>query len=63
VASIGCLPGYELFSYDLGDKTYVIDEEFFGKDIKQEIVVTEITQDLDDQNKDTIKVQTYKNQF
>ena len=57
------LPGYELFDFDLGDKTYVIDDEFFGKDTKQEVVITELVESLDDPSKDSIKVQTFKNQF
>jgi hypothetical protein len=47
----------------LGDKTNVIDDDFFGKDKKQEVVVTEITEMLDDPTQNTIKVQTFKNQF
>lgn len=57
------LPGYELFKFGLGDKTNVIDDDFFGKDKKQEVVITEITEVLDDPTRNTIKVQTFKNQF
>jgi hypothetical protein len=30
--SLAGLPGYELFTFELGDTTRVIDEEFFGVD-------------------------------
>jgi hypothetical protein len=42
------LPGYELFKFGLGDTTKVIDDEFFGKDKQQEVVITEISERLDD---------------
>jgi hypothetical protein len=29
------LPGYELFNFELGDKTYVEDPKFFGSDLKE----------------------------
>jgi hypothetical protein len=63
VLSLSKLPGYELFKFNLGDTTYVIDDEFFGKDKKQEVIITEISEVLDDPNKNTIKVQTFKTQF
>jgi hypothetical protein len=48
VVGVSAIPGYEDFSYDLGDKTFVVDDEFFGKGVKMEIVVTEISENLDD---------------
>jgi hypothetical protein len=57
------LPGYELFKFNLGDTTKVIDEKFFGENKEQEVVITEISEQLDDPTQDTIKVQTFKNQF
>jgi hypothetical protein len=55
--------GYELFTYNLGDKTYVEDEEFFGEGKKEEVVITEMSEALSDPSKNTIKVQNFKNQF
>jgi hypothetical protein len=55
--------GYELFQVELGDKTYAEDKEFFGSDIKEEVVVTELSEDLDDPSKNKVKVQNFKNQF
>ncbi len=68
VTDISSLPGYEHNRVNLGDKSYVEDEEFFGYDeqgfpYKEEVVLTEITNELDDSSKDSIKVQNYKTQF
>jgi hypothetical protein len=56
-------PGYEHFAFDIGDKTYVEDADFFGDSLKVEVVITEMTEDLDDPTKNVIKTQTFKNQF
>jgi hypothetical protein len=63
VIEISKLPGYEDFSYGLGDKTFVEDKEFFGSDAKVEVVLTETTDNLDDPTKNKLKIQTFKNQF
>jgi hypothetical protein len=63
VIALAGLPGYEYFVYGLGDKTCVIDEEFFGPNYQEEVVITEISENLDDPSKNTIKVQNFKNQF
>jgi hypothetical protein len=57
------LPGYELFAYNLGDKTFVEDPEFFGTDLREEVVITEIAEYLEEPSKDSIKLQNFKNQF
>ena len=56
-------PGYEHFNFDIGDKTYIEDADFFGDSLKVEVVITEMTEDLDDSTKNVIKTQTFKNQF
>ena len=68
VAEISRLPGFEKFTFGLGDKTFVEDPEFFGYTengvpYKEEIVVTEITENLDNPSANSIKVQNYKTQF
>ena len=63
VISLKGLPGYELIDFELGDKTYVIDEEFFGNDLQEEVIITEISESLDNPSQNTIKVQNFKNQF
>lgn len=63
IVELSSLPGYESFVFGLGDRTYVEDPDFFGQDGGIEIVVTEISEQLDDQSKDSLKVQNFKNQF
>jgi hypothetical protein len=63
VATLSSLPGYEDLVFEVGEKTYVIDSEFFGDEGRAEVVVTEMTNVLDDPTADTIRVQNFKNQF
>lgn len=63
VLELSQLPGYELFKFDLGDKTWAIDDEFFGEGYREEVIITELSEMLDDPSKNTIKVQNFKNQF
>ena len=56
--------------FDVGDLCYIVDREFFGynKDdettpYKLQIVISEITSNFDNPEKDTIKVQNFKTQF
>lgn len=65
---LSALPGYEHFKLSLGDQTFVEDEEFFGVDsdgnlIREEVVITEISETLDDPTQTQVTVQNYKNQF
>lgn len=63
----------EFFNYDIdiGDKTYIIDPEFFGylnefakkTPKKQEVVITELVEDLDNPENNRTTVQSYKTQF
>ena len=57
------LPGYEMFKFSVGDKTHIIDPEFFGDEKPEEIIITEISNNLDNPTKDVIKVRNFKNQF
>lgn len=71
VIDVSPLDGYELYKYQLGDRTYIQDTEFFGyteidgvkTPAREGIVVTELTYNLDQPENNTFKVQTYKNQF
>lgn len=64
VVNVEQLPGYEGYKYNLGDQTYVEDAEFFGEaNNRVDVIVSEISENLDDPSKTTIKVQNYKNQF
>jgi hypothetical protein len=54
-----------MFDFELGDETFVEDEEFFGYDennkpIKQSVIISEIAENLDDPSKNVNKVQTFK---
>jgi hypothetical protein len=62
------LPGYEMFNFDVGEKTWAEDGEFFGFDNngypkREEVIITEKSENLDDPSKNTNKVQNFKNQF
>ena len=68
VLELSQLTGYEGFEFQLGDRTYIEDTDFFGYDnngnpIREPIVLTEITYNLDQPEKNNIKVQNYKSQF
>lgn len=63
VLALSALPGYEMFKFGLGDRTFVEDPEFFGREYKEEVVLTEFQENLDSPEKNTIKVQNFKNQF
>ena len=73
VAPLASQESYEDFVYydfDIGDKTYIEDVEFFGHSLRdgktpyrEEIIVSEIITELDAPEKNQIKVQNYKTQF
>ena len=63
VMDLSAIEGYELFEYELGDKTFVSDSDFFGEGYREEVIVSETQENLDDASKNVIKVQNFKNQF
>jgi hypothetical protein len=63
VLALSALPDYECFDFDVGEKTYAEDPEFFGEKAKEEVIIAEMSENLDDPSKNTIKVQNFKNQF
>ena len=63
VLELSRLPGYELFTFNVGEKTWVIDDEFFGTGYKEEVIIAEIIEKLDDPSQNKIIVQNFKNQF
>ena len=65
---------YENYEFQIGDKTFVEDPEFFGwkkagngsmlrVPYREEVVVNELTEGIDDITKNALKVQNYKTQF
>ena len=75
VLSIEDVDGYEAYKFNVGDRTYIEDVEFFGYVTKEfngmrvktpyrmEVIVSERSQNLDDASKTTITIKNYKNQF
>lgn len=66
--ALAALNGYEDIKFNTGDKTFVIDTDFLGYDknsspFKQEVVISEINDVLDEQNSSTITVQNFRTQF
>ena len=71
VIEISQLEDYQGYTFQLGDKSFIEDTEFFGWVYKngvktpyhEEIVVSEITWELDSPESNSIKVQNFKTQF
>lgn len=71
VLELSRIPGYENYIFNLGDKTFIEDTEFFGWQLTdgvqtprhEQIIVNEITIALDSPEQNEIKVQNYKTQF
>lgn len=71
VVDISSLEEFFNYDIDIGDKTYIIDPEFFGylnefaikTPKKQEVVITELIEDLENPEKNKTTVQSYKTQF
>jgi hypothetical protein len=61
VLELSRLQGYELFNFELGDKTWAIDEEFFGDDHHEEVIISEKVERLDDPSQNRVSVQNFKN--
>lgn len=75
VMEIGELEGYENYNFNVGDRTYIEDTDFFGWEyfeengvdastpVKETVVVTEVEWHLDEPETNVITVQNYKTQF
>ena len=75
VTEISEISGLENYYFEIGDKTYVEDTEFFGwirekidnvdiyTPVKEEVILSEIEWHLDDPSENIITVQNYKTQF
>ena len=71
VVEISQLEGFEWYTFDAGDKTYIEDTEFFGwaniegimTPAREEVIVSEVEWHLDEPDKNVITVQNFKTQF
>ncbi len=72
VAEVSELEGLENYIFDVGDKTYVEDTEFFGWHIdedgvkspaREEVIVSQVEWHLDEPETNVITVQNYKTRF
>lgn len=71
VVEVSQLEGLAPYKFDVGDKTYIEDVEFFGYVMRdgrkspyhEEVIVSEVKFQLDSPEQNTIKVQNYKTQF
>lgn len=72
VLELSQLEGYEAYKFDIGHKTFVEDTEFFGyywaadglkTPVRETVVVTEANINLDEPDKNDLKVQNYKSHF
>lgn len=73
IINVSPLEGYEPYKFQPGDLTYVEDTEFFGwktdnngnrtNPYREEVVVYQLDEDLDNPMNDKVSVKTYKSQF
>ena len=71
VVEVSELEGLSNYLFNVGDKTYIEDTEFFGwtvidnlkTPVREEVIVSEVSLNLDQPEENTITVQNYKTQF
>lgn len=71
VIDVSSIEDFENYLFDIGDKTTIEDTEFFGwhlvngvkTPVAEEIIISEITESLDDPSANVINVQNYKTRF
>ena len=71
VVEISELEGYQNYLFDIGDKTYIEDTEFFGwatidgvlTPAREEVIVSEVDWNLENPSENIITVQNYKTRF
>ena len=71
VVEISELEGYHNYLFDIGDKTYIEDTEFFGwanidgvlTPAREEVIVSEVEWNLENPAENVITVQNYKTRF
>lgn len=68
VIDVAALPEYKGYTFRIGDKTYIEDTEFFGwgdngMPYRQEVIISQLDQSLDNPSQNKITVQNYKDRF
>lgn len=69
VLDLSGMEEYQNYKFEIGDKTYIEDTEFFGynqetgRPYQEEVIISEIHSFLDSPGKDVIKVKNYKTRF
>ena len=71
VVEVSEIEGLSNYLFDVGDKTYMEDTEFFGwivngpykTPVREEVIVSEVAWNLDSPEENSITVQNYKTQF
>ena len=69
VIEISGIEEYKNYNFEVGDKTYIEDTEFFGyvpgtkRPYQEEVIISEVSYSLDNPANNTIKVQNYKTRF
>ena len=71
VLDLSAIEDFKNFNVDIGDKTYITDPNFFGyieenqyyTPRRQEVIVSEMVEELEESEKNKITVQNYKTQF
>ena len=69
VLEVSGMEEYQNYKFEIGDKTYVEDTEFFGyvketgRPYQEEVIISEIQTFLDNPSNNVIKVQNYKTRF
>lgn len=69
--AIDQIPEWKNYTFNIGEKTFMEDPKFFGYITingikvprKEEIIISEITEELEEQSKDKIVAQNFKTQF
>ena len=68
IVDLSSIKGYEDFTFDKGDETFIIDRDIFGYDtsgkpLEERIVITEIDTQLDQNSNNKISLKTYSSRF
>lgn len=68
VTDLSSLPEYKIFEFEIGDRTYIEDTDYFGystngKPYQEQIIISEYTHFLGSPEKNQLKVQNFRTQY